>query len=61
MGVYDYDSSDILVAALKIPTAGEITKAWKSIHHRLEGHGNVPKLYILDNEVSYEFKAALQK
>ena len=61
MVVYNYDSSGILVAALKNRTAGEITKAWTQIHTHLERHSNAPKLYILDNEVSYEFKSALQK
>ena len=61
MVVYDYDSSGILVPALKNQTAGEITKAWTRIHTCLERHGNAPKLYILDNKVSYKFKSALQK
>ena len=61
MVVYDYDSSSILVTSLKNRTAGEITKAGTSIHDRLAKHGNAPKLYILDNEVSFEFKTALQK
>ena len=61
MVVYDYDSSGILVAPLKNCTAGKITNAWTKLHSRLECHGNAPQLYILDNEISYEFKAALQK
>ena len=59
--VYDYDSSGILVEPLKNRQAAESTCAWLAIHARLERHGNAPKLYILDNEVSYEFKAALRK
>ena len=61
MVVYDYDSRGILVAPLKNRTAGEITTAWTKIHNHLERHGNAPQLYILDNEISYEFKVALQK
>ena len=61
MVVYDHDSSGILVDTMKNRTAGEITKAWLQIHERLERHGNAPTLYILDNEVSYEFKTALRK
>ena len=38
-----------------------MTQAWLHIHARLEHHGNAPQLYILNNEVSYEFKAALRK
>ena len=56
-----YDSSSILFTPLKNCTTGEISKAWTSIHDCLAKHGNAPKLYILDNEVSFEFKAALQK
>ena len=59
--VYDYDSSGILVEPLKNRQAAEITKAWMAIHNRLSRHGNSPQLYILDNEVSFEFKAALRK
>ena len=59
--VYDYDSSGILVEPLKNRQAAEITRAWLTIHSRLERHGNAPKLYILDNEVSFEFKNTLRK
>ena len=61
MVVYDYDSSGILVHPLKNRTVGEITKAWQHLHARLERHSNAPRLYILDNEISYEFKTSLQK
>ena len=50
-----------MVEPLKNRQVTKITRAWFAIHSRLEGHGNAPKLYILDNEVSFEFKAALRK
>ena len=59
--VYDYDSSGILVEPLKNRQAAAITNAWHTIHTRLERHGNAPKLYVLDNEISFEFKKALRK
>ena len=59
--VYDYDSGGILVEPLKNCQAAEITKAWLNIHTRLERHGNSPKLYILDNEISFKYKTVLQK
>ena len=59
--VYDHDSNAILVDPLKNCTATEITSGWLAIHTRLKQHGNSPKMYILDNEVSFEFKAALTK
>ena len=58
---YDYNNSGILVKPLKNRQAAEITRAWFAIYSRLKRNGNAPKLYILDNEVSYKFKAALCK
>ena len=59
--IYNYDSSGILVEPLKNCQAAEITRAWLAIHTRLSQHGNSSQLYILDNEVSFEFKTALPK
>ena len=59
--VYDHDSNAILVTPLKNRQAAEITKGWTEIHDRLARHDNAPKLFILDNEVSFEFKKALDK
>ena len=59
--VYDSDSNAILSEPLKSKAAGEITRGWKTIYDRLARHGNAPKLFILDNEVSGEFRQALKK
>ena len=59
--VYDFDSNAILVEAIKNRTAKEITKAWEKIHLVLKSTGAAPNLYILDNEISGEFKTALGK
>ena len=59
--VYDYDSNAILVEPLKNRTAHVITKAWQKIHSTFKNRGVDPKLYILDNEISGEFKDALKK
>ena len=61
MVVYDYDSNAILVEALKNRTAGEMTRSWTTIQNRLSLNGTAPNLYILDNEISGEFKKALKK
>ena len=59
--VYDHDSNAILVDPLKSRQAAEITSSWTDIYQCLEQHGNAPQLFILDNEVSFEFKKALDK
>ena len=55
------DSNAILVEALKDRTASAITKAWEKIHLTFKNCGIAPKLYILDNEISGDFKEALKK
>jgi hypothetical protein len=59
--VYDYDSNAILVETLKSRQAGEIKKAWETMHLTLNSHGSSPKLYILDNEASGDLKNAMKK
>ena len=59
--VYDYDSNAILVEPLKNRTASVITKAWEKIHTTFKNRGVAPNLYILDNEISGDFKDALKK
>ena len=45
----------------KNKTGAEIKCGWIQIHERLAKRGNQPKMYILDNEASHEFKKALAK
>ena len=41
-------------------SASEIVKAWEKVNNILELAGIEPKIYILDNEISNEFKTALK-
>jgi hypothetical protein len=59
--VYDFDSNAILVEPLKSRQAGEIKRAWQSLHDILIKRGTAPKMYILDNEASNELKNAMIK
>ena len=61
MVVYCYDANAIIAEPLKNRSAGEIVKAWKIINKKLENAGVCPSIYILDNEISQEFKQALHK
>ena len=61
MVIYSYDANAILAEPLKNRSAGEIVKAWKTINEKLEKAGVSPLVYILDNEISKEFKNALHK
>ncbi len=59
--IYDYDSNAILVEPLKNRAAGTIRTAWEKLHNLLRQRGCAPNLYILDNEISTDFKSALSK
>ena len=59
--VYDYDSNAILAEPLKSKAAASIRDGWKNIHEKLARRGVAPNLYLLDNEISHEFKKALNK
>ena len=59
--LYDYDSNGILVHTLKTRNAGEIRKAWISLHTRLQSKGSNPTTYIMDNEAAAELKHAIVK
>jgi hypothetical protein len=61
MILYDYDSNAILTKPIKTRQANELTKAWTSLHERLQSYGYAPTLHILDNECSEELKKAFQK
>ena len=57
--VYDYDSNAILAEPLKNKATATIRDGWKKVHDKLASRGVAPKMYVLDNEISNEFKTAL--
>ena len=61
MIVYDYDSNAILNEPIKNRTAGELTRAWTTIHQRLSKGGSRPEIYILDNEFSQDLRTSMEK
>jgi hypothetical protein len=50
------DSNAILVEAMKNRLAGEMIQAYQVLVERLCSAGLTPKMHILDNECSTEFK-----
>ena len=58
---YNYDGNCILAEAIKNREAKSITSAWTSMNTKFAVAGIQPKVYLLDNEISKEFKAALHK
>ena len=56
MVVYDYDSNAILAEAFKNRTAGELKMTLILFHNRFCRNNIAPKLYILDNEISPDFR-----
>ena len=58
---YDFDSNAILAEPLKNRTGLEIKRAWTLTYTKLPTRGSIPKLYILDNEISSSLKSALKK
>ena len=58
---YHYDSNAILGLPLKNRQANTITSAWKQLDKKLAQAGEVTNTWILDNEVSGELKAAMEK
>jgi hypothetical protein len=61
MIVYDYDSNAILQEPLKNRTAGELTRAWSTMHQRLSRGGSSPNIYILDNEFAMDLRSSMEK
>ena len=57
---YHYDASCILVIAVKDRKASTLTNAWKSLHAKFAKAGAAPNTYVMDNEISSEFIAALE-
>jgi hypothetical protein len=61
MVAHDYDSNAILVEAMPSRTSASMLKAYKVIHSILTSRGFRPQCQRLDNEISKEFKAFLNK
>ena len=55
------DSNTILVEAMKNRTAGEMIRAYLVLITCLRNAGVTPKMHILDNECSEEFKTQIRK
>ena len=58
---YHYDANCILGRPIKDRTAQSITNAWEHLHGEFTNAGNSPDVWVLDNEISNDFKAALKK
>ena len=58
---YSHNENAILAEPLKNRSAAEILKAWITVNNKLALAGIQPSIYILDNEISNEFKTALHK
>jgi hypothetical protein len=56
MVLIEIDSNAILVEAMKNRSAGEMIRAYQALVERLCNAGLTPKMHILDNECSTEFK-----
>ena len=61
MMLIEIDSNAILVEAMKNRTAGEMIRAYIVLVTCLRNAGVTPKMHILDNERSEEFKAQIRK
>ena len=59
--VYNFDSNNILVEPLNKREAGKRKTAWSLINNTLSNGVVIPKLYVLDNEVSLELNAYMTK
>ena len=59
--VYNFDSNNILVEPLNNREAGKRKTAWSFINNTLSNGVVIPKLYVLDNEVSLELNASMTK
>ena len=59
--VYHYDSNAILGLPLQNRQAATITTAWQQLNNKLQSAGVSPNTWILDNEVSQDLTAAMQK
>ena len=60
MVLIEIDSNAILVEALKNCTTGEMIRAYQVLVDHLCSAGVTPKMHILDNECSAEFKERIK-
>lgn len=58
--LYHVPSNAILVEPMKNRSAPEMIKAWTSLYHTLDKHGEKIQVQILDNECSGEMKQLFQ-
>jgi hypothetical protein len=56
----EIDSNAILVEAMKNQTAGKMIRAYQVLVNQLKSAGVTPKMHILDNECSAEFKERIK-
>ena len=61
MVLIEINRNAILVEAMKNRTAGEMIRAYPVLVTRLRNAGVTPKMHILDNECSEEFKEQIRK
>ena len=57
---YHYNANCILAHPIKDRTAQSITNAWEHLHQEFTNAGVSPDVWVLDNEISNDFKAALK-
>ena len=57
---YSYDGNTILAEPLKNRSAPEMIRVWKKVNNTLASAGIEPKISILNNEISNEYKQTLQ-
>ena len=60
MVLIELDSIAILVEAMQNQTSGEMIRVYQTLVDWLKECGIEPKLYIMDNECSNEFKKQIQ-
>ena len=60
MVLIELDGNSILVEAMQNRTSGEMIRAYQTLVDRLKECGIKPKLHILDNECSDEFKKQIE-
>ena len=61
MVLYEVDSNAILVQEMRNRTSGEMVSAYNTLAAQLKLAGFEPKLHLLDNECSQEYKEAITK
>ena len=59
--MYDYNSNAIMAEPIKNMHAATIQNAFLKIHKVLKTRGRKPKVYMMDNKCSSDFKEAMKK